>query len=49
MTLLKRPYLYKEYAGRVFKGWACGLNGTSHHAIFPTKHEAMEYNARLSF
>jgi hypothetical protein len=44
---MKTPYLYKEYNGKTFKGWACGLNGTSYHAIFPTKREAVAYNAQF--
>lgn len=50
----KKTYLYKEYRRDMttlkmtFVGWACGMNGTSNHAIFPTKKEAIAYNTLLT-
>ena len=43
-------YLRKEYkyinGKATFFGWACGINGTSSHAIFKTKKEAKIYIAQ---
>lgn len=35
---MKRIYLYKENSG-----YAVGINGTSYHAWFKTKKEALNY------
>lgn len=47
---MNKPYLYKEYKRDLdtlkmsFKGWACGINGTSHHGLYRKKSDAELFN-----
>ncbi len=47
---MNKPYIKREYQydsvlkRKVFRGFACGINGTSYHAIYRKKSDADLFN-----